>query len=134
LMRLHALTHDPDHLAAAEGILRAFAGSAARLGSSAATYTKALSWHALPVTTVVIVGDAAGNARELLDTALRSYRPRTVVRCIDPAALDPRSLPEELRAMVTADAPRAYLCAGRTCAAPTDSAAQLLDLLRTFRP
>jgi uncharacterized protein YyaL (SSP411 family) len=95
---------------------------------------RALAWHALPVTTVVIVGDAAGDARELVDTALRAYRPRTVVRCLDPATVRAASLPDELRAMVTSEAPRAYLCAGRTCAAPTSEAAELRERLRTFKP
>jgi hypothetical protein len=134
LMRLHVITADPTYLDQAETILRAFAGSAARLGSSAATWMKALAWLTLPVTTIVVVGDRNLAARELLDTALRAYRPRTVVRCLDPAAMAVASLPVELRAMITAETPRAYLCAGRTCAAPTASAAELLDLIRTFRP
>jgi hypothetical protein len=134
LMRLYALTREPGYRAEAESILRAFAGSAARLGSSAATWMKALAWHALPVTTVVIVGERDGSARELLDTALRAYRPRTIVRCIEPSAVRPESLPEELRAMVTGEAPRAYVCAGTTCAAPTGAPEKLREQLRAFRP
>ena len=60
-------------------------------------------------------------------------RPRVVVRRLDPAALDPSTLPAELAAMVTTEAPRAYLCAGHTCAAPVNEPDALRDLLRTFR-
>jgi uncharacterized protein YyaL (SSP411 family) len=34
--------------------------------------------------------------------------------------------------MVTAEAPRAYVCAGRVCAAPTAEPAALERLLRSF--
>jgi uncharacterized protein YyaL (SSP411 family) len=39
-----------------------------------------------------------------------------------------------VRAMVNAEFPRAYVCAGRTCALPVCSAADLVEMLRTFRP
>jgi uncharacterized protein len=134
LLRLAALTGVASYEDEAHAILRAFAGSAGRLGASAATWMKALAWSVQPVTTVVIVGDTAnGPARELLDTALRAYRPRTVVRAFDADDVDPDALPVELRAMVTGAAPRAYVCAGRTCAAPVAAADALRDLLLRFR-
>jgi uncharacterized protein YyaL (SSP411 family) len=42
-------------------------------------------------------------------------------------------LPPELQAMVTSDAPRAYVCAGRSCAAPVNDAIALERLLVEFR-
>jgi uncharacterized protein len=130
-MRLHALTGDPTAQARGLAVLRAFAGSAGRLGSAAATYLKAAAWALRPVTSIVVVeGEDDG---PLLREALRTYRPRTVVRRHAPGLVDADALPVELRAMVTADAPRAYVCAGRTCAAPVSDAAALADVLRTLR-
>jgi uncharacterized protein YyaL (SSP411 family) len=129
LLRLHALVGDDRWLTAGTAIVRAFAGSANKLGSGAATYMKAVSWLTRPVTTVVIVDDEGS---ELFARALRSPRPRTVVRRFTPGAVDVSALPAEIAAMVTAAAPRAYVCAGRTCAAPVSDAAALASLLRDF--
>jgi uncharacterized protein len=131
-LRLHALTGDDAAFEAAHAVLRAFAGSAARLGSSAATYMKAAAWALQPVSTVVVV-EGADTDGTLLREALRAYRPRTVVRAFSPDTVNGDALPAELRAMVTGEAPRAYLCAGRTCAAPVSHAAELAQLLGTFR-
>jgi uncharacterized protein len=131
-LRLHALTGDDAAFEAAHAVLCAFAGSAARLGSSAATYMKAAAWALQPVSTVVVV-EGADTDGTLLREALRAYRPRTVVRAFSPDTVNAHALPAELRAMVTGEAPRAYLCAGRTCAAPVSHAAELAQLLGTFR-
>jgi uncharacterized protein YyaL (SSP411 family) len=130
LLRLAAFDHDTDTRDAALAILRAFGGSAPRLGSAAATYVKALAWAVRPITTVVVVEELEG---VLLAEALRSARPRTFVRRLDPDATAGAALPPELAAMLTGEAPRAYVCAGRTCAAPVDAAPQLAETLRTFR-
>jgi uncharacterized protein YyaL (SSP411 family) len=133
LLRLHALTGEDSVRDAALAVLAAFAGGMPRLATGAATYLRALTWAVRPVTTVVVVtepGDPAGEA--LWRTALRSPRPRTVVRRLAPEA-DPGALPAALRSMLTADAPRAYVCAGRTCAAPVAAADALADVLRTLR-
>ncbi len=133
LLRLAALTRDESYRDAGSNVLRAFAGSAPRLTTSAATYMKALAWATQPVTTVVIVDDAPADRSELLRAALVEHRPRAVVRWFSPSALEPTALPDELRAMVTAEHPCAYLCAGQTCAAPVADAAGLRELMRTFR-
>ena len=133
LLRLHALTNRSEYRTHAENVLRAFGGTAPRLGSAAATYVKALEWALGPVTTIVVAGSADGTGAELLQAALAAYRPRSVVRWMDVAALDPATLPPELAAMVSAAVPRAYVCAGRTCAAPVDNATALTDVLRTLR-
>jgi len=133
LLRLHALTQEQRYRDVAARVLRACAGSAQRLGGSASTFARALAWALLPVTTVVIVdtGDAEGDA--LFHAALGSARPRTVIRRIRAGALDPDSLVPELRAMVTGDVPRAYVCAGRTCAAPVSEPGALTQVLHTLR-
>jgi hypothetical protein len=137
LLRLHACTGDVRAQEDARAILRAFAGSAAQLGSSAATWFKALAWDLKPVTTVVVVEEKGG---PMWASALRSFHPRLVIRRLDPAgARAPAAgdalagLPPELAAMVTADAPRAYVCSGRTCAAPVSDAAALTRCLHEFR-
>jgi uncharacterized protein YyaL (SSP411 family) len=38
----------------------------------------------------------------------------------------------ELQAMITSDAPRAYVCAGQRCAAPVRDADVLRELLKDF--
>jgi uncharacterized protein YyaL (SSP411 family) len=103
------------------------------MGSGAATWLKALAWSVRPVATVVIVDEVKPAESELLHAALRSTRPRVSIRYLAPAAVDVAKLPPELAAMVNANAPRAYVCVGRTCAVPTDDARILAETLRTFR-
>jgi uncharacterized protein YyaL (SSP411 family) len=130
MLRLAALDHDESMRDAAIGVLQAFAGSAAQLGSAAATYVKAVSWAVRPATTVIIVEQQNG---ALLTEALRSPRPRTVVRRLDPGDVGNVTLAPALAAMVTAQTPRAYVCAGQVCAAPVTTAAALAEALREFR-
>jgi uncharacterized protein YyaL (SSP411 family) len=133
-MRLAALTGDAATLDVGAGILRAFAGVPSRLLASAATYAKAVTWAVRPVTTVVVVDRAEWPAEsDLFRTALRTYRPRTVIRLLSPADVEEASLPDALRAMVHSAHPRAYVCAGHTCAAPVDTVEALASLLRSFR-
>ncbi len=134
LARLHLLTGETAYEEAARSTARSFAGSARRLATHAGSYYGALGWLTLPVTTVVVVEDDDGPGRgPLLAAALRRYRPRTVVRRFRPGAVDAATLPPELQAMLTGDVPRAYVCAGRTCAAPVAEAGDLDVLLRDFR-
>jgi uncharacterized protein YyaL (SSP411 family) len=131
LLRLSALTHESTYAADAHRLLAAFAGSAARMPTGTATFMRAVAWATLPVTTVVVVGsmdDAEANA--LFAAATRTYRPRTVVRRFEPDAIRAAELPEELRAMVSGEAPRVYSCTGQTCAAPMRAADELVRHLR----
>ncbi|HEX2168019.1 MAG TPA: hypothetical protein VHG09_12370, partial [Longimicrobiales bacterium] len=130
LLRLHACTGDENARADARAILRAFAGSAAQLGSSAATWMKALAWHLKPVTTVVVVEEQGG---PMWKSALRAYHPRTVILRLEPGGDAPDSLPPELAAMLTGEAPRGYVCSGRTCAAPAADVLELTERLHQFR-
>ncbi|HEX6559436.1 MAG TPA: thioredoxin domain-containing protein [Longimicrobiales bacterium] len=133
LLRLAALTHDDAQRVSAESLLAAFAGSAPRLATAAATYVRALGWLTSPITTVVVVGRSeAAEEEPLLAAALGVYRPRTVVRYFAAGRVASDQLPAELSAMLSGDAPRAYVCAGTTCAAPVTDAEALEDLLRTF--
>jgi uncharacterized protein YyaL (SSP411 family) len=133
LLRLGALTHEERYRSIGEHVLRAFAGSAPRLASAAATYVKALAWVTDPVTTIVVVDAGAARDSALFRAAIEEYRPRTVVRYFSPGGVEPATLPEELRAMVGAEAPRAYLCAGTVCATPVADAGALRRLVRERR-
>ncbi len=133
MARIGALDHDEGRLEAARKLLRAYAGAAPRFAPAAATYFRALRWVLRPVTTVVVVEPAARDG-SLLDAALATYRPGTVIRRFEPGRVDADRLPPALAAMLTGDTPRAYVCAGRTCAAPVSGASELTALMRTFRP
>lgn len=116
----------------AEKILTAFAASAERLNTSAATYVRAVAWLTGLATTVVIVNESADDVA-LWNTALRTYRPRTLLRRFLAGTVVTDELPPELQAMVTSDATRAYVCAGRTCAAPVRDDVSLRRLLMEFK-
>ncbi len=132
LLRLAALVGYDRYRDRALEILRAFAGSARQMPTAVATAMRAVGWATAPVTTVVVVGrDEAADA--LWSAALSAYRPRTVLRRFAPGAVPEGELPPALAAMVTGEAPRAYVCAGQTCAAPVAEPEALVELLRTFR-
>ena len=129
LLRLHELTGAEQYRERALGVLRAFASGVRRFSSSAATYVKAVARATRPVTRIVVVaepGDPTGDA--LFDVALRIYRPRTTLLRLAPGA-ETGGLPPELVAMITGHAPRAYLCAGNTCAPPVCTTAELEQLM-----
>ena len=113
----------------AGALLRVYAGSAPRFAPNAATYFQALRWVAGPVTTVVVVEEADG---PVLRAALESYRPATVVARREPGDPDIATLPDAVRAMLTGDSPRAYVCVGTSCAPPVSSPEELRALLGSF--
>jgi len=124
LLRLAELTGDDATRARGVALLEAFAGSAERLGSGAATFVRAAGWVVRDPCQVVIVGRAE-EGRELLETALRCYRPRLTVRWLDAGNVRRARLPSHLAAMIDATSPRAYVCIGRSCLAPVATAAEL---------
>ena len=116
----------------AESVVNAFAGTAARLTSSAATYVRALDWLTADTTSVVVVGHGDSANEPLLHAALQSYRPRTIIRYFKAGAVQPDQIAPELQAMITSEAPRAYVCAGQRCAAPVNDPDVLRELLASF--
>jgi uncharacterized protein YyaL (SSP411 family) len=56
-----------------------------------------------------------------------------VLRRFAPGRVDADAVPPELRAMLTGAAPRAYVCAGQSCAAPVAEPDALRALLREFK-
>jgi uncharacterized protein len=134
LLRLEALTGVSKYGDAARRTLQAFAGVAPRLGGGAATYFQAVDWTVGPLTTVVVVGTSDSAMDDpLFRAATGTYRPRMVIRWLEPASEPDAALPAELRAMLTGQAPRAYVCTGHRCAPPVDAPAALIELLASFR-
>ena len=129
MARLAALEHDAELVDAAGALLRVYAGAAPRFAPNAATYFQALRWVVGPVTTVVVVEEAGG---PMVRAALESYRPATVVARHDPGETETASLPEAVRAMLTGESPRAYVCVGTSCAPPVATPEELQALLGTF--
>jgi uncharacterized protein YyaL (SSP411 family) len=133
LLRLAELTADDEIREQGVALLRAFAGAAGRLGSAAATYVRALGWATRDPVQVVVVGQGAVG-RELLETALRCYRPRLSVRWLEAGGVPQEQLPPHLAAMVDATSPRAYVCVGRSCHPPVATPQELTRLLHPATP
>lgn len=131
-LRLAALEHNEEYRREAADLLTSFGASAPRLTTAVATYVRAVSWLTQPVTTIVVVGKDDAQKEPLFETALRTYRPRTVLRYFK-AGSDTSSVAPEIRAMMTTDAPRAYVCAGTSCAAPVSTPDALRNLMQTFK-
>jgi hypothetical protein len=129
LLRLAALLSDDSLRERAETVLGAFAGSAARLTSAAATYVRAVAWFTSPVTSIVVVGEGPAESQPLFRSALQVYRPRAIIRYFEAGSIDVDRIAPELRAMITRSTPRAYVCAGTTCAAPVSDPDALRELL-----
>jgi len=115
---------------AATAALGAFWRVAERAPTAMATWLRAADWATGSVGKLVVVAEEADS--ELWRAALETPRPRTVVRRVRPHDADTAELPEAVRAMIDGASPRAYLCVGRTCAAPVSEAADLIDLLRSY--
>jgi uncharacterized protein YyaL (SSP411 family) len=130
LLRLSALLHNEQYRTRAERLLAAFAGSAPQLGTAAPTYMRAVDWATGPARTVVIVGTFESESDEMLAAALRVYQPRTTVRWFRAGTVQPDTLPPEMAAMITGDAPRAYVCVGQSCLPPVQTGPELANLIR----
>lgn len=134
LDRLYALTGKALYRQRAEETLQAFAEVAKGLGLFGATYFLALDFHLHHPAQVVIVGRKGEERTKALHrTALSTYRPGKIVALYDPEEVKGASLPEPLAGMgEAASEPRAYICAGTTCAAPTGDPEELKETLQTF--
>jgi uncharacterized protein YyaL (SSP411 family) len=119
LARLHELTGNQTWHDRAKSLLSVFAGRAHELGLYAATYLLALDWHLNPVTHMVVVGDRHDPTVQAMHrAALAALVPRRIVQLVASNETEERRLPAPLRAMLTGETPRAYLCTGTSCAAP----------------
>ncbi len=111
-----------------DDLLGTFGGGLADLGLHGAALLLGADWALNPATHVVVVAPAGPDGDALRRAARVAYRPRKVVTLLAPG--DPAAgLPPPVQAMLDGATPRAYVCVGTECLAPTDSADGLLHLL-----
>ena len=134
LDRLYYLTHREEYRDKAEQTLKLFGPMAGQYGLFASTYFLALDQHLNPPAHAVIVGPYSDPlTQSLWKKALATYRPYKIVSLYDPEKSDPSLLPPAVQGMMSRDVgPQAYVCAGNTCALPTNDPAVLETNLRTF--
>jgi uncharacterized protein YyaL (SSP411 family) len=135
LTRLHLLTGKMEYQERSKALLQAFAGRAGELGLYAATYLLGLDWHLNPVTHIVVVGNPHDPAVQSMHrAALAAFVPRRAIQLLSPDSAGRRQLPAALRAMLTAEAPRGYLCTGTACSAPAADLVSWQTALESVRP
>ncbi|HEY5815067.1 MAG TPA: thioredoxin domain-containing protein, partial [Solirubrobacterales bacterium] len=123
LLRLEALTGERAYGEWAEGVLRLFAGSAARAPEAFAHLLRALDFQLAAGREVALIGD---DLDELTTVVRAGFRPHLVLAG-GPAGSD---VPPLLADRPTVDGrPTAYVCEGFACQAPVTGAQQLAALL-----
>jgi uncharacterized protein YyaL (SSP411 family) len=85
----------------------------------------------------VIVGSrGAAETLALVEATFSAYRPGALVVQHDLAEADLSTLPETVRPMIAFSqklgGPQAYVCAGLSCAPPTNDPEQLREFVKTF--
>ena len=124
LDRLASLTNNEGYRRKALHTLEAFAGGAKDYGRAGATYALAVHYHINQQAQAVIIG-ARDDQRTLVlwKAALTAYRPGKIVAVYDPSDLQLEGLPPAVAGAVKVfgaqGEPRAYVCAGSTCAPPS---------------
>ena len=126
--RLAEHTGHPSWRDRRDDLLGAFGGGLADLGLHGAALLLGADWARHPVTHVVVVAPAGPDGDALRRAARVAYRPRKVVTLLAPGSRA-AGLPAPVQAMLDGAAPRAYVCVGTECLAPTESADGLLQLL-----
>jgi hypothetical protein len=137
LDRLAYLANDEKYEQKALETIRAFAGSAKGYGHFVASYALAVHYHLNRSAQAVIIGEKGHpKAQTLWKSALTTYRPGKMVAFYDPAVLNLKKLPPAVAGAVKAfgvqGEPRAYVCAGSTCAPPTGDSAEVIRLVKSY--
>ncbi len=137
LDRLAYLTNDERYEQKARETLEAFAGTAERYGHAGAAYGLALHYHVNRSAQAVIIGRKDDpQTLALWKAALATYRPGKLVAVYDPTDLDLEDLPPAVFGAVKVfgvqGAPRAYVCAGCTCAPPSADPDEVTALVKTY--
>ncbi len=137
LDRLYYLTNDEKYRTWAEETLKSFAGSASGVsGVYIATYGLAVDYHInYPLQAVIVGKRESKKTISLWEAALRTYRPRKVVALYDTSNVKLESLPPAVQAIFKSapgDGSRAYICAGTSCAPPTDKPGRVSKLVKEF--
>jgi uncharacterized protein YyaL (SSP411 family) len=131
LLRLSALTGDPNYETRAQETLETFAGVVEHLGLYAASYGLALRRAVeAPVQVCVIGGDAL--AEELATAAMARYAVnKSVIRLRrEQLGALPPALAETLPHLPSMEGSVAVVCKGNTCLPPMNSTEELLATLR----
>lgn len=133
LARLAAHTGDATWSARHQELVEAFGATAPALGLHGATWLLAADWLVHDPAHLVVVGAPGDREAEAMHrAALAAWMPRKVVRRLHPGAPG-AGLPEALRAMLTGEAPRGYLCVGTRCRPPAGTAAAWAERLLPFQ-
>ncbi len=137
LDRLASLTNHEAYTHKARETLEAFAGSASRYGRFMAAYALAVQYHLDRPAQAVIIGKKGDQrTQSLWKAALTAYRPGKIVAAYDPTAVKLDQLPPAVVGAVKVygvqGEPRAYVCAGVTCAPPTTDPHEVVALIRTY--
>ncbi len=124
LDRLASLTNNEGYRRKALSTLEAFAGRAKGYGRAGATYALAVHYHINQQAQAVIIGERDDQRTLVLwKAALTAYRPGKIVAVYDPSDLKLEGLPPAVAGAVKVfgaqGEPRAYVCAGSTCAPPS---------------
>jgi uncharacterized protein len=128
LDRLYTITEKPIYREREDETLKAFAGTVKNWGLFVATFASALEQRLAAPPRVLVVGarsDAATQA--LARAARRAFRPGKIVLIVDPASAPSTAYPPDPKGT-----PLAYVCAGRSCAPPTNDGETLRQLVETW--
>jgi uncharacterized protein YyaL (SSP411 family) len=137
LERLAYLTNNDQYAQKAQKTLQSFAGSAKEYGRLAASYALALHYHLNRSAQAVIIGKKNDSTTQALwNAALTAYRPGKIVAVYDPSELMLKDLPPAVAGAVKVfgvqGKPKAYVCAGSTCAPPTGDPSQVTSLVKSY--
>jgi len=137
LDRLAYLTNNAAYEQKALQTLEAFAGSVKGSGHFVGTYARALHYHLNRPAQAVIIGKKNHPKTQLLwKSALMTYRPGKMVAVYDPTELKVKDLPPAVAGAVKVfgvqGEPRAYVCAGTTCAPPTGDPNEVVTLVKSY--
>jgi uncharacterized protein YyaL (SSP411 family) len=127
LTRLHHATGKEAYLQKAKSTLEALAGEYVVHGIMASAYALAVDLYLNEPTRIVVVGPKKEHlTAELLEASLRAYDPRKLVVPLDPETDGERMSRLEFPAEQD---PRAYICVGKTCLAPTTVPSEIAQQL-----
>ena len=137
LNRLASLTNQEEYARKARETLEAFAGSAHQRGRFVAAYALAVHDHLHHPTQAVIIGKSTDlKTQRLWKSALTTYRPGKIVAVYDPTTVNLGNLPPAVAGAIKVygvkGEPRAYICAGVTCAPPTTDPHEVATLVKTY--
>ena len=132
LLRLAALTGEPEYEKLAEGILAVMSSTVAQHPLGFGHLLSALEFHLSPPDEIAIVGDPkSDDSRELLKVVYDSYRPNKVVAAGLPSDDGESAVPLLLGRRLLDGRATAYVCQRFACQQPVRTPTELAAQLRT---